>query len=535
MKTKCGICFYLIFFAGTLLAQPAPANRPDRLEWFQDQGFGMFIHWSMDGQLGVIISHSMAGASDDYLKRYMEELPRTFYPEKFNPRAWARLAKVAGMKYVMFGTKHHSGFCMFDTATTNFSVMHTPFKRDIVAEVVKAFREEGIAIGLYFSADDFYWLHKNGKIIDRRAELMPHSQPGLMTYAKAQLSELLTNYGRVDLMFFDGQSKGLTDYVWKLAPDMVITSGGMKVTEQHIAGTPSPDPFEACFTMGQEWTYRPTNEHYKTGNQMIGMLIETRARGGNLLLNVGPTPDGEIPMEQEDRLREMALWTFINGEAIYGVRPWVVTNEGNYWFTRKKDTNTVYVSVREPWKYTEWKNLRVASVRATAATQVSVLGQNDQLIEYRPQDSAKTTWKQEADGLHIRAVRAQRLYTRGFWPNPAVLKITNVQPALTPPKVVTGEFKWDPATGAVTLEGELADMAGATSLEVAFEYRSLKGQDANERTLPWIATPFARRAVRGSFAATVKSLEAGEVYEYRAVVKHPLLSLYGEDKKAVLK
>ncbi len=107
---------------------------------------------------------------------------------------------------------------------------------------------------------------------------------------------------------------------------------------------------------------------------MIGMLIETRARGGNLLLNVGPTPDGEIPMEQEDRLREMALWTFINGEAIYGVRPWVVTNEGNLWFTRKKDTSTVYVSVREPWKYTEWKNLRVASVRATAATQVSVLG-----------------------------------------------------------------------------------------------------------------------------------------------------------------
>jgi alpha-L-fucosidase len=110
-----------------------------------------------------------------------------------------------------------------------------------------------------------------------------------------------------------------------------------------------------------------------------------------------------------------------------------------------------------------------------------------------------------------------------------------VQPALTPPKVVTGEFKWDGATGVVTFEGELADMAGAAALEVGLEYRSLKGQDANERTLPWIATPFARRASRGPFSATVKGLEAGEVYEYRGVVKHPLLSLYGEDKKAVLK
>ncbi|MCE5310828.1 MAG: alpha-L-fucosidase [Acidobacteriales bacterium] len=516
-------------------AQPAPANRPDRLEWFQDQGFGMFIHWSMDGQLGVVISHSMAGASGDYLKRYVEELPRTFNPEKFNPRAWARLAKVAGMKYVMFTTKHHSGFCMFDTATTDFSVMNTPFKRDILAEVVKAFREQGIAIGFYFSADDFHWLYAHGKMIDRRPELMPPSQPELLAYARTQLKELMSNYGRVDLMFFDGQSKGLTDYVWSLAPDLVITSGGMKTTEQHIAGTPSVEPFEACFTMGQEWNYRPTNDPYKTAAQMIGMLIETRARGGNLLLNVGPTPDGEIPLEQENRLREMALWNFINGEAIYGVRPWVVTNEGNYWFTKKKDAGTVYVAVREPWKYTERKEIRLASVRATAATEVSVLGQSGELIEYQPQVDARTTWKQEAGGLHIRAVRAQRLYTSGFWPNPVVLKITNVKPALESPKVATGGWKWDSTSGVTTLAGELVDLAGAASLEVGLQYRSLKGQDTNERTLPWVSTPFVRRSVPGFFSVTVKGLEAGEAYEYRAVVKHPLLSVYGEERRVVLK
>jgi len=166
---------------------------------------------------------------------------------------------------------------------------------------------------------------------------------------------------------------------------------------------------------------------------------------------------------------------------------------------------------------------------------VSVLGQNDQLIEYRPQEDAKTTWKQEADGLHIRAVRAQRLYTRGFWPNPAVLKITNARPALIPPKVATGEWKWNAAAGTVTFEGGLVDLAGAASLEVGLEYRSLKGQDANERTLPWIAMPFERRTSPGPFSAIVNGLEAGETYEYRAVVKHPLLTLYGEEKKAVLK
>ncbi len=534
MKTFLSL-FVLIFCAETLWAEPVPANKPERLEWFQDLGFGMFIHWSMDGQLGVVISHSMAGASDDYLKRYVEDLPKTFCPEKFNPKAWARLARVVGMKYVMFTTKHHSGFCMFDTDTTEFNVMNTPFQRDVLAEVVDAFRAEGIAIGLYFSADDFYWLYKNGKMIDRRAELTPHAQPELMDYARAQLDELLSNYGRIDLMFFDGNSQGLTDFVWNRVPEMVITAGGMKITEQHIAGTPSAEPFEACFTMGQEWSYRPTNDDYKSGTQMIEMLIETRAKGGVLLMNVGPTPDGEIPFEQENRLREVALWTFINGEAIYAVRPWIVTNEGNYWFTKKKDENTVYVFVEEPWKFTERKSLCLASVRATETTEVSVLGQSDQLIEYRPEADAKTTWTQESDGLYISAARAQRLYTRGVWPNPAVLKITNVEPALTPPKVSTGDWRWEPATKTAVFEGELLDLAGTASLEVWLEYRSLKGQDTNERTLPWIAMPSELRTSPGIFSVSVEGLEPGETYEFRAVVKHPLLSLYGEAKKAVLK
>ena len=143
--------------------QPAPGNRQDRVEWFRDQGFGMFIHWSVDGQLGSVISHSMVGADEDFLNRFIVDLPKTFNPRKFYPQDWAVLAKLAGMKYVVFTTKHHSGFCMFDTATTDFNIMNTPFRRDITGEVLKAFRDQGIAPGMYFSPDDFWWLQPTAR------------------------------------------------------------------------------------------------------------------------------------------------------------------------------------------------------------------------------------------------------------------------------------------------------------------------------------------------------------------------------------
>ena len=228
----------LVPAASSQNAPPPSANRPARVEWFLDQGFGMFIHWSVDGQLGGVISHSMAGASDDYLNRFLTVLPKTFYPERFDARKWARLAKIAGVKYVMFTTKHHSGFAMFDTRTTNFGVMDTPFRRDITAEVVNAFREQGISIGLYFSCDDFSWLYRHGKSIDREDRSQPFNNPELLRFAQAQLQELLTQYGKVDLMFFDGKPQGLVDYVWARSPDTVITSGALHVTEQNVRGSP---------------------------------------------------------------------------------------------------------------------------------------------------------------------------------------------------------------------------------------------------------------------------------------------------------
>ena len=526
-----------LLFLLAAVAAAQTGNRADRVEWFRDQGFGMFIHWSLDSQLGSVISHSMVGASDDYLKRFFEDLPRSFHPKKFSPRDWAVLARLAGMKYVVFTAKHHSGFCMFDTATTDFNIMRTPFRRDITGEILQAFREEGIAPGLYFSPDDFWWLHKNGKTLQRNVpDVFPANNPGLMKLDLAQVRELLTKYGPVDVVFFDGPAEGLRDLAWQLQPNIVVTRGAMETPEQHVPGVPLEGPWEACLTMGTQWQYKPTNENYKSGGELISLLIETRAKGGNLLLNVGPKPDGELPIEQEERLREVALWMFLNGESIYAVRPWVVTNEGDYWFTKKKDASAVYVFVKEKerWKYGEWKDILLRSVRATDRTEVSVLGQNDKVLEYQPKVVPKTTWKQEPGGLRIRAMHAQRIYNDRKWPNPIVLKITNAEAALKPPRVETTGARWDAASATAHLEAELRELGGAGSVEVGFEFRSVKGLDLTERPEGWKSGPLVKRSGPGKITVPVREWKSGDVIEYRAVVKHPLLVTYGLEKRLVI-
>jgi len=502
-------------------------NKPERLEWFRDQGFGLFIHWSVDSQLGVVISHSLVGASPEYTDRFFTDLPKSFDPHEFRPLDWARLAHLAGIRYVMFTTKHHSGFTMWDSKTTPFGVMNTPFHRDITKDVYDAFRSEGIATGVYFSPDDFWWLHQHGKTIARLVpEVQPVSNPGLMEYDQAQLRELLTRYGRIDLLFLDGEAVGLRDLAWKLNPEIVVTRGAINTPELTIPGMPNDAAWETCMTMGTAWQYQPQNEHYKTGGQLIRMLIETRAKGGNLLLNVGPKPNGELPIEQEERLREIALWMFVNSDAIYAVRPWIITNEGDIWYTKKKDSNTLYAIVEsdKPWPRATWQDFTLHSVRATDKTTVSVLGQSDEVVEYHPEITPKSTWHQEKDGLHVRALQAQRLQDNFRWPNPVVLKITNVEPALTPPHVKTVA-----ATGPQqeTLQGEVMDMGDSSSLQVNFEYRPVAGEDVNSRTAAWVATPAQTVSKPGPFTASIAA-PAGS-YEFRAVIHHPLLTLYGAE------
>jgi alpha-L-fucosidase len=405
-------------------------NNPDRLAWFRELGFGLFIHWSLDAQLGLVISHSMVGADKAYLERFVNELPESFNPRRFDPGEWARLAKLAGMRYVVFTTKHHSGFCMYDTRTTDFSIMRTPYGQDITRQVVEAFRREGIAIGFYFSPDDFWTLHQQGLDVSRRRpEAQPVSNPRLMDHDKAQLRELLTRYGPIDIIFLDGPAEELRELCWELQPNIVVTRGAMETPEQRLPGQPLPGPWEACFTMGDQWQYRPTHEHYKTGTQLINMLIETRAKGGNLLLNIGPHPEGFIPPEQERLLREMALWNFINREAIFDIRPWHVTNEGDIWFTQARNADTVYAIVTgDPWPWETWRTFTLKSVRATPESQIEIVGQSGRVVEYKPDLNPKTDWTQDDNGLHIKAMRAQRIYNDRKWPNPVVIRITHARP-----------------------------------------------------------------------------------------------------------
>jgi alpha-L-fucosidase len=279
--------------------------------------------------------------------------------------------------------------------------------------------------------------------------------------------------------------------------------------------------------MGTAWQYQPQNEVYKSGGQVISLLIETRAKGGNLLMNVGPKPDGELPIEQEERLREVALWMFVNQEAIYAVRPWTITNEQGIWFTKKKDADTLYAIVKEQevWKRGEWKDIVLHSVKATEKTEVSVLGQNDKVYEYQPKVNPKSTFRQEADGLHIRAFRSQRLQDNSKWPNPAVLKITNVKAAFTPPQVITEPYD----AGTSSLRGELRSLGDAKSIEVGFEYRDITGLDTHERYGTWIGIGAQKLSAPGKFSVKAADLQPGHTYEFRALVKHPLLTMYGAD------
>ncbi len=414
------------------------ANKPEREQWFMDLGFGMFIHWSMDSQLGVVISHSMAGASEDYLNRYINDLPGSFNPAKFDPEEWAVLAKLSGMKYVVFTAKHHSGFCMWDTRTTGFSITGTPFHRDILKEVIDAFRKQGLAIGIYYSPEDFHFFFQNHIPVGRlqNPQHFPVNNPALMAYDKAQIKELLSNYGKIDIFFFDGPAEELKELAWHLQPDVVVTRGQMETPEQNIPDKPMPGPWEACFTMGTDWQYKPTNDPHKSGTEIINMLIETRAKGGNLLLNVGPKPNGEIQIEQEALLREIALWNFVNGESIHMIRPWEVVREGEIWFTRAKDKNTVYafVPAGPAWKFGERKDFVFKTLTGNDKTKISVLGYGSELVEYKPGVDAGVYFSSTPLGLVVSAVNGQRLYTNYQWPNPVVLKIGNVK--FNPPKQI---------------------------------------------------------------------------------------------------
>lgn len=515
-------------------------NKPERLEWFNQLGFGMFIHFSFDSQLGVVISHSMAGASDDYLDRFINELPKTFNPKNYDATEIATLAKLAGMKYIVFTTKHHSGFCMWDTKTTDFNIMNTPYSKDLIAEYVEATRAAGLAVGFYFSPEDFNFLYEN-ELQVRRRFIEPISENIMEKYMELnelQNMELMTQYGDIDIMFYDGGEGQLLEkckeVVWELQPNIIVTRGAMKTPEQTVLGVISTNPWEANLTMGTQWAYKPTNENYKTGTRLIEILVETRAKGGNQLLNVGPKPNGELPIEQEANLREVAAWNFINGEAIEKVSPWILSNEGDIWFTWKPEEKTLYaiLTKQPPWSRGERREFVIKSALLGNNSKVSVLGQSSKLVEYNPDTDATTYFEQKEEGMHISCVRAQRIYNNHKWNNPIVLKITNTEPALKPPVITTEKAKiTTPGNSSILLlQGKLISTGDAESVKAGFQFREYAGFVEELYSDDWRETETIEISV-GEFEIKPSIEKEGKTYQFRAFVDHPRLRVYGDIKR----
>lgn len=518
-------------------------NRPEDLEWLRDAGLGLFIHWSLDSQLGCVISHSLVGASKDYVDRFYEELPKTLNPKKWDFDHLAELARLAGFQYAVFTTKHHNGFCLWDSKTTDFNIMNTPYGKDLVKQYAEAFRKQGIKVGLYFSPEDFRYLRSQGLTITR-TPLEPYSKEVMEGYRQLltdQMTELMENFGKIDVMFFDG---GETMYneegeslqqlcmrvAWDLQPGILITRGAIPTPEQQLPGVGVDFAWEGCITLGTAWQYQPTNETYKTGLHVIRLLTETRAKGGSLLLNIGPDANGELCRAQEDIIRELALWHFLNHEAIHNTRPWIITNEDSAWLLRSKDGNALYAVLfdQKDWDRGQRREFLLKSVKASPDTVVEVLGQTGELTEYRPDLDAHTYWEQREDGLHISAMHAQRIYCGIQWRNPLVLKITHPIPAFSPLLVETENDRLTQDTSSVTLFAKVDTLGSFESARLVFDFREYPGFALSSYETGWQRLPEQTVSVPGIYSYTLEGLKPGITYQYRAVLFNESNTMRGE-------
>ena len=322
-------------FRAAAVEPASPPANAQRLQWWRDARFGMFIHWGPVSLKGTEIGWSRGAQIP--IEEY-DHLYQQFNPTNFNAREWARIAKAAGMKYVVFTTKHHDGFCMFDTKQTDFNIMNSPFHRDVVKELAAACKREGLQFGTYHSVCD--WHHPDfpltspGGSVKRAAPNLDRYEQ----YLRAQVKELITQYGPLLTLWFDvpqefDQKRGLGLEAWtrSLQPDILINNrsgatGDFDTPEQTIGKFQNQRPWETCMTICNQWAWKP-NDPMKSLQQCLQTLVLCAGGDGNLLFNVGPMPDGSIELRQIARLQEMGAWLAEYGETIYRTRggPWKPT------------------------------------------------------------------------------------------------------------------------------------------------------------------------------------------------------------------
>jgi alpha-L-fucosidase len=425
-----------------------------RLEEWQDLKFGLLMHWGAYSQWGIVESWSICpedlswatGARkkeisdnyENYVRQY-EQLKTSFNPVKFHPEKWAAAAKEAGMKYLVFTTKHHDGFCMFDSRYTDYKITDKdcPFSSDprsnVTREIFSAFRKQDFWIGAYFSKpdwhSDYYWW-KRFPASDRNCNYSigkyPEQWKKFTEYTHNQIDELMTGYGKIDILWLDGgwvrkktdeeirselmevyensrwarnpQSQdidmpGLVKKARARQPELIVVDRAVPgvyqnylTPEQQIPAAGLPYPWETCMTMGNSWSYVP-NDVYKPAKEIIQKLVDIVSKGGNYLLNIGPGPDGELDPVAYERLKEVGAWMKTNGTSIYGTRMFTVFGEGErIRFTRSKDGRTQYVFL---FDFPE-EDLLLTKMPFAKGTKLRMLGSTKRL-----------SWKRTPEGIRI--------------------------------------------------------------------------------------------------------------------------------------
>ena len=345
----------LLLPAGILAQRETQTGHDARMQWWREARFGLFLHWGLysipAGEWHGKTDHAewIRTTAQIPLAEY-EKFVLQFNPVRFNAEEWVRTAKAAGMKYIVITSKHHDGFCLFDSKYTDFDVASTPFKRDILKEMADACHRQGIKICFYHSIMDWHhpdYLPRRDWEKDRPVERADFDR--YVSYMKNEVKELLTHYGDIGVLWFDGEwektwnqdrGKDLYAYVRFLQPKIIVNNrigagrsgmqgftkegefgGDFGTPEQEVPATGLPGvDWESCMTMNDHWGYNSHDNNWKSTKTLIRMLADVASKGGNLLLNVGPTAEGVFPQTSIDRLREIGQWMSVNGESIYATQ-----------------------------------------------------------------------------------------------------------------------------------------------------------------------------------------------------------------------
>lgn len=349
--------FCILLITPTCFTKAQSLEVKDKMDWWEDAKFGMFMHWGLYSQTAGHWDGHIAKGNEHFmihekisLKDY-GKIANDFNPLNYDAEKWVLTAKQAGMKYIVITSKHHDGFAMFNSPSNDYNIVEcTPYAKDPMKALVDACHKHDMKFGFYYSLGRDWedpdvatnWPHKGG-----RSNLVDYPDEDIKVYSryferkvKPQIKELLTQYGKIDIIWFDTpelispeESKELRELILNIQPDCIINSrignglGDYKVTEQKIVKGLETKPWEACITMGKNWGYIEYDTIYKSSELMTRQLLEIVSKGGNLLLNNGPTAKGEITELAQERLAKIGVWMQQNSEGIYGSSPWEIQNE----------------------------------------------------------------------------------------------------------------------------------------------------------------------------------------------------------------